>query len=343
LIEKGWSVDAITWAGGEFLVVGQDVLDHASRALVFDYCSPSCDAMTMICSVHGPDDGDSAYWAGCDLSGHFLGISSQFAPFRAIDLLDGTPWDFGQSFNPSRPVGSHGYFWVGDFGKQVEQFVQLDATTRETRDLDWASGASIRSLALDYRGLWLFGRSSGADPDSPLFVAYWSFQAEAPDSVRILRRSLGEDTGVMWGLSRHMTFSPDGALWFSTEKAVCRWKPDPALIPMPFEARVVAQKGLGGEVEVEIEFDNRRIIRNDADLMLAIDFLEPGSDEPMGISPIYALLHEFQPEEAFYYSFDHVPDAPAGAERVRYRVFSTVPEEVDTITSNVAMAKVALD
>ena len=340
-IDKGWSVDCISWAGADFLVVGQDVLYGISRAAVFDYCRPSCDEMTYICDVYGPDDEDNEYWAGCELSGHFLGISSCMAPFRVVDLLSGTSWDHGLPSWPSRPVGSHGYFWVGDFRTSAKnEFLQVDARTEEVKTLAWASGMSIESLLLGHRGLWIFGRSSQSDSSSPLFVGYWSFQEEALDDILLLDWALGEDTGTMWGLSRHMTHSMEGALWFATEKAVCRWAPEN--IPMPYEARVDAQAKGGGINTVEIEFDNRRIIRNDADLMLALDYLVPGSDEPLGISPIYALIHEFEPHETFYYSFEHVPEAPPEADRIRYRVFTTVPEEVTTITSNVATAEVAL-
>ena len=64
------------------------------------------------------------------------------------------------------------------------------------------------------------------------------------------------------------THAVQDELWFTTSIALCRWRLEG--IPMPYEARVEAQAKEGGAVEVEIEFDNKRIIRNNARLAARI-------------------------------------------------------------------------
>ena len=149
-----------------------------------------------------------------------------------------------------------------------------------------------------------------------------------------------------------MTFSADGALWFVTEKAVCRWSPDPELIPMPYQARVEARAKGGGAVEVEIEFDNLRIIRNDAMLHIKVEFFRGGETEPIPLFDTYQLYHEFQPKETFRYSLAYAPTVLPSVDRIRYSVYTTYidvnappasPDDEPIITSNVATADVTLN
>ncbi len=118
---------------------------------------------------------------------------------------------------------------------------------------------------------------------------------------------------------------------------------------MPYEARVEAQAKEGGAVEVEIEFDNLRIIRNDAELWLKIEYFQEEETEPMPLFESYSVYHEFQPQETFRYSFQYVPIVLPSMDRIRYSVYTTdidvnaPPTDNEIITSNVAMAEVRLD
>ena len=149
-----------------------------------------------------------------------------------------------------------------------------------------------------------------------------------------------------------MTHSPDGALWFATDKAVCRWSPDPDLIPMPFEARIEARGTEDRTVQLEIEFDNLRIIRNDAMLHLKVGFFRGGEAEPSPLFDTYQLYYEFQPKETFRYSLAYVPSVLPSVDRIRYSVYTTYidvnappasPDDEPIITSNVVTAQVTLN
>jgi len=113
--------------------------------------------------------------------------------------------------------------------------------------------------------------------------------------------------------------------------------------------RVEAQAKEGGAVEVEIEFDNLRIIGNDARLHLKIECLGVDEEEPVSLLVSYQVYHEFQPQETFRYSFEYFPFVLPTVDRIRYSVHTTYidvnapPTDDPIITSNVATAEVRLD
>ena len=118
---------------------------------------------------------------------------------------------------------------------------------------------------------------------------------------------------------------------------------------MPYEARVQAEANEGGLIGIGIEFDNRRIIRNDATLRLDIEFFTDGQDEPLPGTLTFDIYNEFQPQETFTYSFEHTHEPPSGGDKARYSVYTTYidvnapPADEEIITSNVATAEVGLD
>ncbi len=344
---QGISVDCPSWRGTQFLVLGQDAFSPA-RGAVLEYQKPPNDRILAYLRVT-----DDLVFGGCACSGDFLAIDSH-STLTIIDFADWSEWEViagrTEKYRCLRTTGANSYFWgkLRSFGG----FAQINAAKGVVEEVAWAEEMSVTSQRLDHRGLWVFGQESYSDRESPLFVGFWSFQGHYLDAFETIPPSVGQCpsfTPTVFCISRHMTHSADGALWFATEKAVCRWTPDPDLIPMPYEARVEAQAKEGGSVEVEIEFDNLRIIRNDADLHLKIEFLREGDTEPVPLFESYSVYHEFQPQETFYYSSEYVPPVLPPVDRIRYSVYTTyidlnAPQSLEgIITSNVAMAEVRLD
>ncbi|HUT04994.1 MAG TPA: hypothetical protein VM163_14000, partial [bacterium] len=267
-------------------------------------------------------------------------------------------------------AGANSYFWLEaqDQGGgtilsllKPARMIQVDAVNRTIEEVAWLDGIPIAALVWDWRGLWVFaGGSFGEDERMPLGVAFWSFQDTTPEVSRLLPDRAGSDSArpgggiggrIYYGMQR-MAVDDIPTLWFATDKAVCRWTPDPELIPMPYEARIEARAKGGGEVEVEIEFDNLRIIRNDATLHLKAEYLREGEDEPIPLQEHISVYHEFQPQETFRYSFEYFPFVLPSMDRIRYSVYTTyidvnappaTPEDEPIITSNVATAEVTLN
>ncbi len=371
LSQDGWTLEMERWQGNYFFMFG--VIPLGGRVRVYGYCKPSCSNMDGITGFDGPPYPESDYWDYypvyvCRVSGEYLILLSSGPPKIARPYAHEESWileDFPSLRFFGACAGADSYFWIeaqkhrGISGPlEPVAMIQVDAVNRTVEQIPWLDGIPIASLAWDWHGLWVFGGGSfGEDERMPLGVAFWSLQDTTPDVFRLLPDQAGSDSArpgggigrlIYYGMER-MAVDDGPSLWFATDKAVCRWSPDPELIPMPYEARVEAHAKEGGAVEVEIEFDNLRIIRNDATLHLKIEFLREGDTEPIPQFEAYSIHHEFQPQETFYYSFEYVPAALPSVDRIRYSVYTTYidvnapPTDEDIITSNVAMAEVQLD
>lgn len=357
--QDGWMLDIVAWRGNACFVFGRDLNIGAD---VYTYCAPSCDNMRAIRSLSGPPAGqygEHSFW-GSTVSGDYLSIISTGPP-RIIHIPGWDVWDLPDCpwgvFTDAHQ-GSNGYFWIEHhegYPYPPIGLLQVDAETRQSKYVDWLNGIAIDSLAMDWRGLWVLAGGSDREDNRAFGVAFWSFRNAEPDMIRSLPAEIGIHGYAIVGwhakVTRRMTVASPGELWFATDKAVVRWTPEPELIPMPYEARVEAQAKEGGAVDVEIEFDNERIIRNDATLHLKIEFLIEGDTEPIPLFESYSVYHEFQPQETFTYSFDHTPEAPPSADKVRYTVYTTYidvnapPAALDDekiVISNVATAEVQL-
>ena len=287
------SVDVINWRGCQYLALGGDDSGAYNpwTCGFASYCSPSCDEFRLIGEL------GSGMVTSCASSGDFIALRGYYA-FTVVRLPDFDVWDLGDNNWGPDIVGSNSYFWTGS--------TRLDARARTIDAFAWADRLSIKTLKLDWRGLWAIGElRSGVEPidgETIVFIAYWSLQGPSPEIIRWVPEKAGHNASMrifLLNSSRHMTFSPDGALWFATDRAVCRWTLDD--IPMPYEARVQAEANEGGAIEVGIEFDNRRIIRNDATLHLDIEFFADGQDEPLPGTLTFDIYFEFQPQETFTY------------------------------------------
>ncbi len=337
----GWSIDVVSWRGLDFLLVGGDPLDYYAASFA-SYCEPSCDEVEFVGHLDGGGGGEMR----CAVSGDYLAMQS-WAPLRIIELTGVGFWDLPVSVDVLDPQGTNSYFWV-HFWRYNPGLLQIDATTRSYHMVDWAEGIAVGTTVVSWQGMWLLGKST--NNLEHLLLAYWSFHENEPVQIREIPPSMGTElySGVsMTPPSKIISLTTSGHLWFTTEKAVGRWRLEG--IPMPYEARVEAQAKEGGAVEVEIEFDNLRIIRNDAMLHLKIECLGVDDEEPVWLSASYQVYHEFQPQETFRYSFQYVPIVLPSMDRIRYSVHTTYidvnapPADEEIITSNIATAEVRLD
>ncbi len=373
LSQDGWALEMERWRGNYGFMFG--VLPFVSGGWInaYSYCKPSCSNMDGITGFNGPPDPESDYRdyyavSVCRVSGDYLLLLSSGPP-KVVNLLARQEsWildDFDSLSVSGACVGGNSYFWIevqehrGVIGplKPVGT-MQVDAVNRTVEEIPWLDRIPIAALAWDWHGLWVFwGGSFGDNERMPLGVAFWSLQDATPDVSRLLPDQAGSDSArpgggigrlIPFGMQR-MAVDNGPSLWFATDEAVVKWSPDPDLIPMPYEARVEAQAKEGGSVEVEIEFDNLRIIRNDATLHLKIEYFAEGQQEPLPGALTFYVYHEFQPQETFYYSFEYVPVLPPSDDRIRYSVYTTdidlnaPPTDDPIITSNVATAEVRLD
>ena len=353
----GWLLDIVAWRANHYLIFGALV---NIGAWVYSYCDPSCEDMSCVAWLASPGTGQYGEHSlfGCTVSGDYLALISTGPP-RIIHIPDWGIWDFpdcGWGEFWGAYAGRNSYFWIQHYEGSAYQpngLVRVDALNRTSEYVSWLDGLPMISLLVDWRGLWVLVGDWGWPYDVTLVaVGFWSFQGREPEAACVLPGDAGTrepEAGGLGGGMPLMTVTNPGELWFATDKAVCRWSPDPGLIPMPYEARVEARAKGGGEVEVEIEFDNLRIIRNDATLHLKIECLGVDEEEPVWLSASYQVYHEFQPQETFRYSLAYVPSVLPSMDRIRYSVFTTYidvnapPSDEEIITSNIAAAEVTLD
>ena len=348
----GASVDVFSWRGSSYLAIGSDSYSTGPLSCAFaTYCDPSSDRPDFLGEFVKKERG---VVVACTRSGDFLALPAVWR-FVILHLPDFDTWDM-DSENcscKSKPAGCNSYFWTGAMGRSPG-LVQIDAREHELEAVPWGEQLFISTLEADWRGLWVIGENAEDDKAPELeprvFAAYWSFQHNSPEMIQWVPAEAGQDsTRGLDCRSRDVTFSADGALWFATEKAVCRWSPDSDLIPMPYQARVEARATEDRTVQVDIEFDNLRIIRNDAMLHLKIECLGVDEEDPVWLSASYQVYHEFQPQETFRYSFEYFPFVLPSMDRIRYSVYTTYidvnapPSDEEIITSNVATAEVRLD
>jgi len=349
-----WLIAIDAWRGKHYLFFTWTPSYYAG---VYAYCDPSCDDMRCVARVYAPPwpYGDERIPEPQCISGDYLMVYSSWV-VRLIRIPSWQIWDIDRSDLWSVgwciPAGEHDYSWVNcrETPSQAPGLLQLDCKRWEAISVPWLEGVSIDCLALDWRGLWVLGSDTETDP--AFMVALWSFQTQDPDVVRSLSKEVGT-SGSSGSPNRlalpSMTVTEGGALWFATDKAVVKWTPDPELIPMPYEARVEARATEDRTVQVEIEFDNLRIIRNDAMLHLKAEYLREGEDEPIPLQDHISVYHEFQPQETFRYSFEYVQFVLPSMDRIRYSVYTTYidvnapPTDEEIVTSNVATAEVRLD
>ncbi|MBN1593182.1 MAG: hypothetical protein JW941_08070, partial [Candidatus Coatesbacteria bacterium] len=355
---EGFLAHVECWRRDWFLFLGEYGYSPCARA----YSYPASGAYDIQSYVGAICASSEEYRAitGCAISGDFVAMVS-LGDCNILNLRNFEPWvlpeDKWGSTAFTSLVGINSYFWLETYDPHSEKttLLQLDAPNQLAESIPWLQGKTLDALALSWRGLWVVAGGTAHGGEGPLCAVIWSFQSENPDAVIAIPEGIGQSgeysffSGGGYPREREVAVTDDGALWFATDKAVCRWTPDPALIPMPFEARVEAEVEDGGEVEVNIEFDNRRIIRNDATLHLDIAYFADGRDEPLQGTLTFDIYCEFQPQETFTYSFEHSHEPPAGAGAARYSLYTTYidvnapPTDEEIITSNVAVAEVQLD
>jgi len=337
----GYSIDIMPWRNEYFILVGQDVLDRTDAAFGF-YCKPSCDEIDFV----GRVDNGAGPVRRCAISGDYLAILSSRC--RIIDLASAGFWDLpGNGLRVSIAEGTNSYFWGGS--PSGSGLLQIDAATRSYHALDWAEGLALGAIAVNWQGVCMVARPTRETPPEPLVLVYWSLQQDDLIRIEEVPLSMGAElvSGSALGAYKLIKLTTSGDLWFTTEKAVGRWRLEDA--PVPFEARIEALRKEEGGVGVSIEFDNLRIIRNDATLRLDIEYFADGQQEPLPGTLTFDVYYEFQPQEAFCYSFEYVPVMPPSADRIRYSVYTAYidvnapPTDEEIITSNVATAEVRLD
>jgi len=349
-------LDVLRWRGRSFICVGGGGMGPCLQ--VYEYAEPFLDSANWVAGTAGWSPEWRQLLTGCGVSGDFLIMNT--SRLRIMDITTGENWDLPDKYTSrcGSFVGANSYVWSEeDSGGGL---LQIDAIERTVAYVSWFGGKDIHALAMDSRGLWILGRGSFGDDGEAFFVSFWALQGPEPEKVRFLPECVGSSgefdvfvtIAAGYFTQREMLVTSSGALWFATEKAVCRWSPDSDLIPMPYQARVEARATEDRTVQVEIEFDNLRIIRNDAMLHLKIECLGVDEEDPVWLSASYQVYHEFQPQETFRYSFEYFPFVLPSMDRIRYSVYTTdidvnappaTPDDEPIITSNVATAEVRLD
>ena len=351
----GFLVEVESWRSTVFLVLGVYGMSPCAGVYAYPYSGGSYygSRAGYICAS------SEEYRAitGCAVSGDFVAMAS-LGDCSILNLQDFESWVLpehkwgGTGFKSL--VGYNSYFWLETYYPDSGQksLFQLDALNQYAESIPWLEGKTVDALALGWHGLWAVSGGTAHGGEGPLCAAFWSFQSEFPDAVVVFPDDVGQSGeysffGGGYPREREMLATGSGELWFATDKAVCRWTPEN--IPMPYEARVQAEANEGGLIGIGIEFDNRRIIRNDATLRLDIEFFTDGQDEPLPGTLTFDIYNEFQPQETFTYSFEHTHEPPSGGDKARYSVYTTYidvnapPADEEIITSNVATAEVGLD
>jgi len=343
-------IEVEQWRGQWFLIIGSCMKPYGSA---FAYCDPSCFDMRGVFGV-------SAQHAitGCCISGDFAASASSL-PLRIENLVTDEVWDLSWRDQPNprldAPVGTNSYFWVLDEDTGI---LQIDAIERMVEPVAWSRDCGFFEIALDWRGLWVYGWSKEPQP-SKGHIALWALHDTYPEVIRVVSRSTqvmaacATDRGSDSRDVPRSIYPPTGMaithipeLWFYSPDgmAMVKWTPDPDLIPMPYEARVNAEMSHDGLISVTIEIENLRIIRNDADLWMTVECFREGEEEPMPLSETYSLYYQFQPNETYLYACEYVPVAPPSVDRIRCSLWTTVAcTGGETVSSNVAAAEVRLD
>lgn len=304
---------------------------------------------------------------GACISGDYIAAASG-EPLLIKHLITGDCWELPKeepepSPDANSPVGTSSYFW-DEVGYGITGLLQIDAIDRTVERLEWAEDIRVLARVVDWRGLWMNAfYPYPFESDTRRYVALWLFQQPVPEIVRELPDEAQWDYGSTRSGSSEgkvalgrLWFPHDAALtavpemWSSwtagnakdRRLAVVRWSPQD--IPMPYEARAAATVDNGGVVALTVEFDNLRIIRNDADLWMTVEYFRQGEEEPIPLSDTYTFNYQFQPHETYLYACEYVPVAPPSVDRIRYSLWTTVAwTDGETVSSNVATAEVRLD